>query len=458
MLYPKQTNCSENGNINSLISSIECRLSKLANSMYNNIVFMLNKTISSTAIFDLMQYKRILYYKQINPDYVDCYSVNEIASQVKKLTANCTGNCNDSNIFPAPPIRTTTTTTSTSTSTTTSTSTSTTTSTTTVPPTTTTTTTIISYLYRIEQLVCDTCETSGSYIRGNVGPLNVGQFYYDDFSGFVFQILEFMGTSNSPSSFDINTSTEQSTCEAVLCVPTTTTTTTVPPTTTTTSSSTTTTTTIAPTTTTTSSTSTTTSSTTTTTTTACCQLADVTIDTQILTACNLNVSTYNNGDPIPEVTDPTAWATLTTGAWCYYENNTANGCVYGKLYNWYALRDPRGLVPAGYHIPTRLEYNTLVTALGGSLVAGGPLKETGFDHWVSPNTGATNSTSFTGLPGGARSASGSFSTVGFYGYFWTNTQSSSTNAWYRILSYTTADFSESTVNKNSGLSIRIIKD
>lgn len=126
MLYPKQTNCSENGNINSLVSSIECRLSKLANSMYNNIVFMLNKTISSTAIFDLMQYKRILYYKQINPDYVDCYSVNEIASQVKKLTANCTGNCNDSNIFPAPPIRTTTSTTTTPCPTTTSTSTTTT--------------------------------------------------------------------------------------------------------------------------------------------------------------------------------------------------------------------------------------------------------------------------------------------------------------------------------------------
>jgi hypothetical protein len=106
MLYPKQTNCTKNGNIDSLISSIDCRLSKLANTMFNNTVFMLNKTISGTAIFDLIQYKRILYYKQINPDYVNCFSVNQIASQVKKLTSNCVKNC-----FEAPPIRVTTTTT-----------------------------------------------------------------------------------------------------------------------------------------------------------------------------------------------------------------------------------------------------------------------------------------------------------------------------------------------------------
>jgi hypothetical protein len=120
MLYPKQTKCSENGNINSLISSIDCRLSRLANTLFNNTVFMLNKTISGTEMFDLIQYKRILFYKQINPDYVSNYSVNQIASQVKRFTANCSGGCNDDNIFPAPPIRTTTTTTSISTTTTTS--------------------------------------------------------------------------------------------------------------------------------------------------------------------------------------------------------------------------------------------------------------------------------------------------------------------------------------------------
>jgi hypothetical protein len=119
MLYPKQTNCPENGDINFLIFSIDCRLSKLANTMYNNTVFMLNKTISSTAIFDLIQYKRILFYKQINPDYVACYSVNQIASQVKKLTAGFAGSSSSSSFDP-PATRTTTTTTSISTTTTTS--------------------------------------------------------------------------------------------------------------------------------------------------------------------------------------------------------------------------------------------------------------------------------------------------------------------------------------------------
>jgi hypothetical protein len=108
--------------------------------MFNNTVFILNKTISRTEIFDLIQYKRILFYKQINPDYVDCFSVNQIASQVKRFTANCTGNCNgnandsNSNIFPAPPIRTTTTTSSTTCPPTTSTTSSTTTNTTTCKP------------------------------------------------------------------------------------------------------------------------------------------------------------------------------------------------------------------------------------------------------------------------------------------------------------------------------------
>src|SRR4030095_15485991 len=80
---------------------------------------------------------------------------------------------------------------------------------------------------------------------------------------------------------------------------------------------------------------------------------------------NLDVTTYRNGDIIPEVTDPTVWAALTTGAWCYYENNSTNGTTYGKLYNWYAVNDPRGLAPTGWHVPTDAEWTTLSTCLGG---------------------------------------------------------------------------------------------
>jgi uncharacterized protein (TIGR02145 family) len=133
----------------------------------------------------------------------------------------------------------------------------------------------------------------------------------------------------------------------------------------------------------------------------------VTIGTQIWTNKNLDVTTYRNGDPIPQVTDPTAWAGLTTGAWCYYNDDPANGAIYGKLYNWYAVNDPRGLAPAGWHVPTETEWQTLIGTLGGASVAGGEMKSTGTTYWGSPNTG-TNSSGFSALPGGLRDVGGNF--------------------------------------------------
>src|SRR6266487_1634854 len=114
---------------------------------------------------------------------------------------------------------------------------------------------------------------------------------------------------------------------------------------------------------------------------------------------NLDVSTYRNGDPIPKISDNAAWLALTTGAYCYYDNDSANyAATYGKLYNWFAVNDPRGLAPAGWHVPTDAEFTTLVeTCLGGWQVAGGKMKEIGTTHWASPNEGATNSSGFTGL-------------------------------------------------------------
>jgi uncharacterized protein (TIGR02145 family) len=80
---------------------------------------------------------------------------------------------------------------------------------------------------------------------------------------------------------------------------------------------------------------------------------------------NLDVVTYRNGDIIPQVTDPSLWSSLTTGAWCYYNNDANNGGIYGKLYNWYAVNDPRGLAPEGWHVPTDEEWETLTNKLGG---------------------------------------------------------------------------------------------
>jgi uncharacterized protein (TIGR02145 family) len=132
----------------------------------------------------------------------------------------------------------------------------------------------------------------------------------------------------------------------------------------------------------------------------------VAIGGQVWMQKNLNVCKYRNGDDIPQVKDPKQWANLNTGAWCYYENKTENGVIYGKLYNWYAVNDPRGLAPTGYHIPTIYEWSSLISFLGGEDVAGGKMKATTL--WNTPNTAATNSSGFKGFQTGFRGGDGAF--------------------------------------------------
>ena len=189
-----------------------------------------------------------------------------------------------------------------------------------------------------------------------------------------------------------------------------------------------------------------------------CSLADVVIGTQTWTACNLDVTTYRNGDVIPQVTDPAAWSNLTTGAWCYYENSSSLGCTYNKLYNWYAVTDPRGLAPVGYHIPTQAEYETLRQYLGGIDFAGGKLKSTGTTLWNSPNIGATNETGWTGLPGGGRGFNGTFGGRGFDGAYWTSTSSSVEFATYADTYHFNSALDIKFFYKNSGYSVRLVKD
>ncbi len=186
---------------------------------------------------------------------------------------------------------------------------------------------------------------------------------------------------------------------------------------------------------------------------------EVVIGTQTWKTKNLDVATYRNGDPIPQVTDIAQWPNLTTGAWCYYENNTANGPVYGKLYNWYAVNDPRGLAPLGYHIPTDTEWTTLTTFLGGETIAGGKMKTTGTSVWFSPNTDATNSSGFTGLPAGYRHDDGPFSLIaGYGGSWWSPSEDGTTDAWYRHLSHYDGGAFRGSTNKNYGFSVRCLRD
>lgn len=196
---------------------------------------------------------------------------------------------------------------------------------------------------------------------------------------------------------------------------------------------------------------------------------DVVIGTQTWTSCNLDVETYRNGDPIPQVQDPTAWSNLTTGAWCYYENNTEYGPVFGKLYNWYAVNDPRGLAPVGYHIPTDAEWTVLTNYLGGDTVAGLKMKLEGWSRrecvlpynsrlWTSPNLDATNKSGFTGLPGGSRDGNGFYSLIGDIGYWWSSTEDGPNDAWYRLLGYDDAGIYRYSNGKVIGMSVRLIKN
>jgi uncharacterized protein (TIGR02145 family) len=189
----------------------------------------------------------------------------------------------------------------------------------------------------------------------------------------------------------------------------------------------------------------------------------VTIGTQTWMNKNLQSPTYRNGDIIPEVQNQTTWDSLTTGAWCYYNNDPANGDIYGKLYNWYAVNDPRGLAPNGWHVPSRTEWTTLVSFLGGTSVAGGAMKSTGTTRWNSPNTGATNSSGFTGLPGGYKYWNNvdNFSQITLNGLWWSSTEATldpTNNANYILLSSTNTSALSTTVIKKFGLSVRLIKD
>jgi len=189
-----------------------------------------------------------------------------------------------------------------------------------------------------------------------------------------------------------------------------------------------------------------------------CVVNLIAIGTQTWTTKNLDVAIYRNGDSIPEAKDNTAWANLTTGAWCYYANNTANGTTYGKLYNWYAVNDPRGLAPNGYHIPTDEEWTTLTTYLGGEQIAGGKMKEAGTSHWLSPNTAATNSSCFAGLPGGGRIGNGDFTKIGANGNWWSSSESSAFNAWFRYLSGPNGTLGRDYYYEHGGISVRCLKD
>lgn len=204
-------------------------------------------------------------------------------------------------------------------------------------------------------------------------------------------------------------------------------------------------------------------------------LTRTTIGAQVWNSKNLDVIKYRNGDPIPQVKDSATWSNLTTGAWCWYNNDSVNYAKYGRLYNWYAVSDPRGLAPQGWHVPSYSEWydmirkidpnaDTLVDNRVTSSIAGIELKDTtGWtnlpDSLCQGCTNGNNKTGFSALPSGGRSWSGRFFDVNRFGIFWTSSETDSINSkifflqvggeWVVINLY---------INKKMGFSIRVVRD
>jgi|GEM_PF-1343835 len=197
----------------------------------------------------------------------------------------------------------------------------------------------------------------------------------------------------------------------------------------------------------------------------------VQIGTQCWTQSNLKVGKYRNGNSIPTGLRNSAWKNTTSGAYTIYDNDPVNDGLYGKLYNYYAVTDSRGLCPTGWHVPTDAEWTTLENQLGGSSAAGGALKSTAIKPtpggWKSPNTGATNSSGFTALPGGLRFDAmpgglrliyGNFVFMSSDGYWWSSTVRSGSFAWLRTLKHDGSAIDHDFSDPPFGLSVRCCRD
>ena len=189
----------------------------------------------------------------------------------------------------------------------------------------------------------------------------------------------------------------------------------------------------------------------------------ITIGTQVWMVENLKTTKYRNGESIPNVTVNTSWKALTTGAYCWYNNDaTIYKADYGALYNWYAVADSRNIAPMGWHVPTDAEWTLLIDYFGRTDQAS-LLKETGVWHWQLPNTDATNSSGFTALPGGYRKDyDGTFSDLRQSGNWWSNTAYDAFSARDRSIFYNdhyNFSFVGSSPRLNQcGFSVRCVRD
>jgi uncharacterized protein (TIGR02145 family) len=195
--------------------------------------------------------------------------------------------------------------------------------------------------------------------------------------------------------------------------------------------------------------------------------ATIQIGEQVWMAENLRTTRYRNGDPIPKEADNGKWSDLSSGAWCHYANDPKYEVPYGKLYNWHTVQDPRKLCPAGWHVPTDGEWNTLVKYLDPhngsygefSSTAGGKMKSSALVYWNVQSRGVTNRYGFSGIPSGGRyDFDGSFHHLGANAYWWCDSETVSGLASYRYLTSDNADIRRNAFNKRDGFSVRCLRD
>jgi uncharacterized protein (TIGR02145 family) len=186
----------------------------------------------------------------------------------------------------------------------------------------------------------------------------------------------------------------------------------------------------------------------------------VTIGTQVWTVENLRVTHYRNGDPIANITEDSQWHNSTEGAYCNYNNDPDFIEKYGRLYNWYAVKDAHNITPEGWHVPTSGEWQILIDYLGGEEIAGIKMREPGVQHWeyiMSNQPLSTNESGFLALPGGERINYGNY--YGHKGYtaYWSTTSYNNDNAWRCLLNWSSSALNSQS-SKSAGLSIRLVKD
>ena len=174
---------------------------------------------------------------------------------------------------------------------------------------------------------------------------------------------------------------------------------------------------------------------------------------------NLKVTKYNDQVPISLVLDDASWSTQTEPAYCYYQGDIANANGYGNLYNWHVVNNAKNVCPSGYYVPSIADWEELITFVGGNAVAGGKLKEMGLEHWLDPNTGADNSSSFTLLPSGWRANNnGFYENLSYMAFVWSSTSVDAQSSSIILVGYDSPACYTSDSHILTGLPIRCLKD